>query len=175
LVRTWTATDDCGNTATVSQVINVTDGTAPVFANVPLDITIECDDIIPDDEPQVSDDCDPSVDLTFVDTEVTGSCPEERVVTRTWTATDDCGNTATTSRVITLQDSEAPVLIGVPDDIVADCGDVPPVPQDITATDNCDTDVDITFEEISNPGACAADQSIMRIWTATDNCGNSVF
>ncbi|MEZ4950494.1 MAG: hypothetical protein R2784_14075 [Saprospiraceae bacterium] len=174
LIRTWTATDDCGNTATASQTINVTDGTPPVFANVPFDVTIECSEALPIDEPSVSDDCDPDVDLTFVDTDVPGACPEERIITRTWTATDDCGNTATVSRVITLQDSEAPVLTGVPADITADCGNIPPVPSNITATDNCDTDVDITFEEIANPGACAANQSIMRVWTATDNCGNSV-
>jgi hypothetical protein len=42
LIRRWTATDDCGNAKTGTQVITVTDETAPVIAGVPADVTVEC-------------------------------------------------------------------------------------------------------------------------------------
>ena len=42
LTRTWTATDDCANAASASQVITVLDGTAPVIAGVPAAETVEC-------------------------------------------------------------------------------------------------------------------------------------
>ena len=45
--RTWTLTDDCGNTTTLVQTITVQDTTAPTFT-VPANITIECDQNIND-------------------------------------------------------------------------------------------------------------------------------
>ncbi|MEZ4950504.1 MAG: hypothetical protein R2784_14125 [Saprospiraceae bacterium] len=47
--RFWTATDDCGNTNSVSQVITIQDSEAPILSNVPADVTIECDQPLPTD------------------------------------------------------------------------------------------------------------------------------
>ncbi|MBK7343142.1 MAG: hypothetical protein IPJ06_08635 [Saprospiraceae bacterium] len=63
MIRTFTATDACGNTATAQQKITVQDKKAPVFVNVP-NMTIECDDAINLPEPNVSDNCDQHVTLT---------------------------------------------------------------------------------------------------------------
>ena len=43
LTRVWTATDNCGNVATATQVITVQDTTDPVLVGVPADATVECD------------------------------------------------------------------------------------------------------------------------------------
>jgi hypothetical protein len=145
LIRTWTATDDCGNEATVSQTLIVQDTEAPVLVNVPQDVTIECDEVVPSDLPDATDNCDPNVQIVVTTTDLPGACPQEQVITRVFTATDACGNSATASQVVTLQDTEAPVISGVPGNQTTDCGMVPPVPNDITATDNCDPDVEIIF------------------------------
>jgi len=91
-VRTWTATDDCGNTRTASQTISVDDSVAPVISSVPGPTTIECPAQPVFASPTATDACDASVSLTFEDTTIPGTCPAAHV--RTWTATDDCGNTA---------------------------------------------------------------------------------
>ena len=57
------------------------------------------------------------VEITSNEVRTDGSCPDSYVLTRTWTATDNCGNTATQSQVITVIDDESPALSGVPADI----------------------------------------------------------
>ena len=44
VVRTFTATDDAGNGASVTQIITVESTTAPEFTSVPEDYTSECSD-----------------------------------------------------------------------------------------------------------------------------------
>jgi len=111
VTRIWTATDDCGNDSTATQVITRTDSTAPIFANVPSDITIDCTDDLPTDEPTVSDNCG-NVDLVSdEDTQVNGCTT---IVTRTWTATDEYGNVATATQVIARTGSTAPIFANVP-------------------------------------------------------------
>ena len=68
IIRTWTATDECNNSSTATQIINVEDTTAPVIANVPGSITVECDNI-PTGDPTsvtVTDNCSASIDITVV-------------------------------------------------------------------------------------------------------------
>ncbi len=120
-----------------------------------------------------TDNCDNDVDVTFKETKTDGSCPGNYVLTRTWTATDDCGNSTSGSQVITVRDNSKPVLVGVPSDIAADCDDVPAAASGVSATDNCDNDVDVTFKETKTDGACPGNYVLTRTWTATDDCGNS--
>ena len=42
ITRTWTATDECDNSSTASQTINVQDVTPPVIAALPGASTIDC-------------------------------------------------------------------------------------------------------------------------------------
>jgi len=94
------ATDDCGNVAQTTQtVITIYDDTAPVLDSAPADIEISCTDAIPDAATlNATDNCG-AVMIDF-DQVVTGYCPG--TITRTWTATDACGNSSVETQVITI-------------------------------------------------------------------------
>jgi hypothetical protein len=172
VTRTWTATDACGNTATASQTITVEDNTPPVISGVGGPETIECpaDPVFSD--PTADDACDPDPSITYNDVVTPGACPQEYSVTRTWTATDACGNSATASQTITVEDNTPPVISGVGADDIIECP-AEPVFSDPTADDACDPDPSLTYNDVMTPGACPQEYSVTRTWTATDACGNS--
>jgi gliding motility-associated-like protein/uncharacterized repeat protein (TIGR01451 family) len=177
LTRTWTATDNCGNETIHVQVITVEDTTAPTWDQVmPAEITVECDGV--PEAPAVvtaSDNCDSNVLVEFTETRTDGSCPDTYTLTRTWTATDNCGNSITHVQVISVEDTTAPVWDQVmPADITVECDGVPAAPAVVTASDNCDADVLVEFTEVRTDGSCPDTYTLIRTWTATDNCGNSI-
>jgi hypothetical protein len=71
--------------------------------------------------------------VTLTET-TSGRCPQ--VITRVWSATDGCGNTASATQTITVVDTTPPDLIGVPADLEVECGSVPP-PSVVSAADDC--------------------------------------
>jgi hypothetical protein len=169
LIRTWTATDDCGNTDVATQTIIFIDDSAPVLVGVPANITVECNEVPPPAVVTATDDCDQNVAVTFTETQQAQPCGY--LLIRRWTATDDCGNAKTGTQVITVTDETAPVIAGVPADVTVECTAVPAVAQP-TATDNCDLTPTLTYNQTAGPqNACT--QVIYRTWTATDDCGNS--
>ncbi|MCO6484665.1 MAG: gliding motility-associated C-terminal domain-containing protein [Saprospiraceae bacterium] len=171
---TWMASDDCGNTNSFTIYMLLTDTVPPVFVQAPDDLTLECDQTVPSAGPVVLiDNCDDEIQLSLDEIIVPGACPQEYTITRTWTATDDCGNVSTHTQTITVQDSNAPVITGVPSDVtvnIANGESVPEIPMDVTAEDNCDSNVSFTFEEEIISGQC--EYVIIRTWTAEDDCGN---
>ena len=56
----------------------------------------------------------------------------------------------------------------MPTDVTVDCTSIPAV-ANVTASDNCDTDVALVFTEITGNGC---PYEITRRWVATDDCGN---
>ncbi|WP_208420037.1 HYR-like domain-containing protein [Paraflavitalea devenefica] len=169
ITRTWTATDVCGNTVTATQTLTVVDNTPPVLTGVPVDATIQCGNIPAAVTVTATDNCDPTVPVTMTETNaVTDGCG---TITRTWTATDACGNTVTATQTLTVVDNTPPVLTGVPADAAVQCGAIP-VAATVTATDNCDPTAAVTFNETTTVvDGCG---TITRTWTATDACGNTV-
>jgi len=121
ITRTYTITDACGNSTTVTQTINVNDTQAPVIT-CPSAQTF-CTDAggnytIP--APSATDNCSGSVTITY---EVTGATTRSGgtdasgafnpgVSTITWTATDACGNTSTCSTTVTINPLPNPVITG---------------------------------------------------------------
>jgi len=167
ITRTYTATDLCGNTAEDVQVITVQDTTAPVVANEPVDVTIECDEAIPAYIPDWTDNCG-EVTETAASSTMIDDCTE--IQTMTWTATDECGNSTTVSRTVTIVDTTAPTIVAGPDATV-ECDESLPIPS-YNANDNCgDPSVEITTE--MTPGDCPQEYTLVRTYTATDECGNT--
>jgi len=170
IIRTWIATDYCGNVATATQVITVVDDTAPVFVVVPDDMTVDCNDIpeINLDDVIAEDNCDTELDYDYTE-QVAGDCP--MLIVRTFTATDDCGNTATATQTITVIDEIAPQFDGIPDDLVVECDVYVPQFDTPTATDNCDDDVMVVEEVIVHQDTLCSNNKVYEyIWTATDDC-----
>ena len=172
LTRKWTAKDDTGNSSNQSQVITVQDTTAPVLSGVPADVTVECDSVPAPASPTASDNCDTAPEIAFSETRTDGDCPSNYTLTRTWTATDACSNASSETQVVTVQDTTAPVLSGVPADVTVDCDSVPD-PASPTASDNCDTAPEIAFSETRTDGDCPSNYTLTRTWTATDACSNA--
>lgn len=169
ILVTWTATDACGNETYFDATLTVVDNTAPVFAGVPGDITLDrCDDIPAPANVTVSDGCDTDPELSFEEVIMGDDC--HYTINRTWTATDECGNTGMYVQVITVADENPPVFSNVPADVTMECPDVPAV-QDPTVSD-C-SDVSVEFEEVQIGGACPLPSQIIRTWIATDECGNA--
>ncbi len=151
IIRTWTASDDCGNAVADSQTITILDTLPPVLFGIPADMTVDCDNI---PAPPVNgpggvtavDNCDTSPNLLRVQSDNQDPDPTQCghvnfEITRTWIATDDCGNVQTQSQTLSVRDTEAPLLF-------------------CPAAD--------TF--IVSTGTCLADGPLVRTKFISDNC-----
>lgn len=169
--RTWTTTDVCGNTSVFVQTIYLTDNDAPVFVSIPPSYSMSCGFDPLYESPVVVEHCSVGLDLNLVESQSSAGCTTE--IIRTWTATDGCGNTSSAQQVITIADTQAPVLQGVPSGYQVSCSNYtyPEVPGNVMASDNCGT-VEINFTEAQIPGSCPSAFQIVRTWSATDQCGN---
>lgn len=173
ILRTWTFTDVCNNSSQISQTIVIEGSTSLAFnENLPSDITLECAEIPSAPTLTVTSACGDSVPVFFTELITSGSCPIWKVITRTWKASDDCGNHVQHIQIINLTDSVGPVLNGKLDtNLTVDCNAIPPVP-DLQFTDACGTVSDIIFtENITN--LTGETYEIIRTWTIKDSCQNT--
>ncbi|NQT78610.1 MAG: T9SS type A sorting domain-containing protein, partial [Bacteroidetes bacterium] len=124
LIRTWTATDTCGNNSTATQVITVFDSIPPVLYGVPADTGVCCPDSIPPPANVTAiDSCDGAVAVTLTEVVSDSTGPNYFTLTRFWTAIDTCNNMVTDSMVIEVNDTLYPagsgmVYISDQDDII---------------------------------------------------------
>src|SRR5215510_5788008 len=179
-IRTFTAVDACGNSATTSRTVTWTSDLVPpsITANGSA-TTLGCN-------PQASDinnalgsatatDACGNTTVTQSDGAVTTSgCSLTQ--TRTFTAVDGCGNSATASRTVTwTSDNTPPVITTGGTTLSLACN---PVASDInnalgtaTATDACGTPTVTTSDGTVSTNGCTLTQT--RTFTAVDACGNS--
>jgi hypothetical protein len=148
------------------------DDTPPVLTGCPSDTSVECDAVPPPATVTATDNCDGSLTVEYTQVRTDGPCEYTYTLTRTWTATDACGNSSSCMQTIQVEDTTAPVLTGCPVDDVISCDEPVPAPADVTATDNCDDTVPIVFTEVREDGDCPQEYTLTRTWTATDDCGN---
>jgi gliding motility-associated-like protein len=119
-----------------------------------------------------TDNCDPAGSVAGIDGAlVGGACGG--TITRTWSFTDLCGNTSTTTQIITVDDNTLPTASN-PATITVPGGPAPAV--DVTVVtdeaDNCSVPV-VAFVSESTDGA-ACPETITRIYSVTDACGNTI-
>lgn len=183
ITRTYRATDGCGNVTECTQIITVNDTIAPIIS-APPSVTVQCDSGVPAHATDLaslvtqggtaSDNCGvPTV--SFVGDVSSGSCP--RTITRTYRATDGCGNSTDATQTMTVRDNTAP-LISCPPSVTVQCdAEVPGPATDLagllaqlgSASDNCGTPT-VTFVGDVASGSCP--KVIARTYRATDACGN---
>jgi len=179
---TYSATDAAGNVATASFTVTVGDAEAPVLAGVPADIAVPTDPglvtaVVTWTPPTASDNVDGPVTPVQTAGLAPGSAFPVGVSTITYTAIDAAGNAATASFTVTVGDTEAPVLTGVPADIA-----VPTDPGLSTAvvtwtppsaSDNVDGPVTPVQTAGPAPGAAFPLGATTITYSATDAAGNA--
>jgi gliding motility-associated-like protein len=177
ITRTYSVTDDCGNSISVTQTITINDITNPTASN-PATVNVECIfDVPTSDITVVTDEADNSgiTTVAFVgDVSDGNSCPE--TITRTYSVTDDCGNQITVNQTIIVNDVTAPTGTA-PANVTVECiNDVPPVPLSVSfvitdAMDNCTAVPTLDWVgDVSDGNTCP--ETITRTFSITDDCGN---
>lgn len=170
ITRIWTATDECGNVATMTQIFTMEANPGPVFNLFAANVHIACGEIEELETPTCTTDCG-DYELTHEDEMMSDDCSESMTLMRTWTATDDCGMSSTATQMIIMEaDTEAPVLSAFPSEQFILCNEIPAF-NEVTATDNC-SEVTLSFEDVISEDGC--DDYYTRTWTASDACGNTV-
>lgn len=192
VVRTYEATDACGNTSTCSREFDVVDETHPLVM-CPADQLLTCDQQIPvpDTSIVLAEDACGTIEITHMEDALeNASCPE--VVRRTYAVSDACGHTVQCVQHLLRNDLQEPALT-CPPDVTLD-----PFENNMQATvqfsgaarrasnsvspefagypsevrDACSTPVLSFDDETVSTMDCPVARITRRTWTATDGCGN---
>ena len=161
------------STASITQTLRVVDGINPTVT-APADATYECLANVPAADPSqaaAADNCGaPSVSVSETTNGGAGSPASPLVITRTFTATDGGGRTASDAQVITVVDTTKPVItLAGASPLTVECHTAFTDPG-ATAADNCDTTVSVTASgavDVNTPGAYTV------TYNATDAAGNA--
>lgn len=160
--------------------INLSDSSAPNLMNVPTDLTLECEETIPELPLVLAIDNCPAISITVdeVSTQTETGCGRfSYTITRTWLAADFCGNDVSENQIITVQDTTPPSFT-VPSAAFLPCSENK---DDLTITgdatdelDNCSTNLQAVYtDNESNLNLAECRGFITRTWTLTDLCGNT--
>jgi uncharacterized repeat protein (TIGR01451 family) len=186
LTRTYRVEDECGNFSLCTQTINVYDDIAPTFTP-PAAITISCE------TPPIPDNTGvPTIDVgncggtnqtySYSDQWTSGpGCNGTGVILRTWTVTDQCGNQATHTQTITINDNTLPQISCVGNQNrntntgLCYYETVSTEFDPTLATDNCGVQSVLNnFNSGSTlSGAHFPVGTTTVVWTITDNCNNT--
>ncbi|MCB9326710.1 MAG: PKD domain-containing protein [Lewinellaceae bacterium] len=181
--------DICGTTTSESYTITIVDTQAPVWDNPAGSITLnlECgDDVdaaLAANLPTATDACGVA---DIVPTTATSGiiCGNASSATYNYAAVDNCGNTNPVffQIFVNLNDTQDPVISGIPNDITINCGDPYPnvaqLLENLTATDVCEGDLTGQITLLGPPAVtgCSPVPGIIEdVYTISvmDGCGNS--
>ena len=165
------------------------DTVAPVLDAVPAGGVVACSRV-PAGLAQIraSDTCGEPVNITFADVALPGGCDTNYTLVRTWTATDTCLNTDTAQATYTVIDTEPPVVVSPPRELVVECSRAAEQMEAIApwlgslggaeVQDACRSQVTFTHDfEAVRAGLlteCAGTGAVTVTFAVTDDCGNRV-
>jgi hypothetical protein len=191
VVRTFVATDGCGNTATATQTFTIEDTVAPMVLSSNDSVELTTTDLAQEGlaalvdsyQPYAVDNCDPgnvnavfpgpgALDYTYTVDSVQGTCPGAFVYVITYSFSDQAGNAVSAVTEFVFADTEAPSF-EVPslENVVVECDAVPAVLA-LAASDTFGP-ATVNVSETVIPTGCASEYTLQRTYTATDGCGNS--
>lgn len=125
----------------LTDTIDLKGDAGPIISDVGNDTTIICPETPVFSEPSVFDPCDPTVTLAVRTDSIPGDCPDSYTLIRTWTATNECGQTTIeTQTIIHLPNPNPVILSGLLTDALGD-----------TITADCGEQVILPFPEIETP------------------------
>jgi hypothetical protein len=182
IMRKWTAQTNTGTVTLCTQSITQVDSGSPTIICPPSNVNpIECTgDINPANlgVPSLSDDCT-RVNYTFSDAINDVGC--NRTITRTFTVTDECGNTNSCVQEINITDTKPPIILGCGRKFIAqgsksmsgECNAILTIPSP-SVSDLCSNITKLLSNDYNNTdnagGTYPVGQTII-IWTAKDGCG----
>ncbi|MBI5857527.1 MAG: HYR domain-containing protein [Sphingobacteriales bacterium] len=174
ITRTYRATDASNNFAECQQIITVSDQTAPALT-CPANVTVTCASAVPAPNiasvTGVSDNCGGAVTVTWQGDVISNqTCANRYTITRTYRATDACGNFAQCTQIITVNDQTGPTIT-CPSNItvntpIGSCTAV--VNFTVNATDNCGA---VSVVSVPASGSSFPMGTTTVNATATDACG----
>jgi hypothetical protein len=178
LVVICTAIDDCQKTSTCQFDVRIIRDVTPPVINCPSNIVIwTCTNgVIVNYGVTATDDCDTNVDI--VCNPPSGSLLLPGNYNVTCRATDDCGNfSGCQFQVRVIQDTQPPVITCPSNIVVWGCSNLVPVVYTVSATDDCDTNVDISCTlpggVVVPSGTPLPPGNYVITCTAKDDCGHT--
>ncbi len=175
----WRAEDECGNVAIAARLIDQFEDVLPQMVGDEV-VLMECDQWPGGFEPPFADlvaagiidavdNC--SIDTVLIEYGVmSGGCHYDHIMT--YTPIDGCGNVgASFYQIVAIDDTTPPTLVDVPVDTLVSCTTDPAAVDALpSAIDNCDLDVNLTFEVnyIDDGDGCDETYIIERIFIAED-------
>ncbi|MBT8270722.1 MAG: gliding motility-associated C-terminal domain-containing protein, partial [Bacteroidia bacterium] len=174
ITRKYRVTDECGNSIDLIQLIYLYNDQEAPTASDPEPLEVECIDDVPVADIAIIDDATDNCTniIIALDSEITDVIDCTTFITRTYSVTDECGNSIELEHLITVADVTAPVASNSIDEEIDEyCGQVPEIPT-LDFTDSCDSSLDIQFDESIIP-TTGDSYDVIRTWTATDDCFNS--
>ena len=185
ITRTYSVTDDCNNTINVTQTIIINDTQNPTASNL-AGINVQCiGDVVAANVLDVTDEADncgvPTV-AWVSDVSDGNTCPE--IITRMYSVTDACGNSIDVTQIITINDTQAPQIVGaisVTNLVGLSSSLAPPAATSVSGienllgnssiSDNCISDANLIVSSVDiETNSCPIE--ITRTYTVTDACGN---
>ena len=111
--------------------------------------------------------------LQMVEIQGTGNCDTTFILELFMVDSMGCENTC--SITVTMLDTLAPEFSYVPDSLFLQCASGVPAasPDSVNVIDNCIGDISVMVSDsIMNDTLCLNQFTMIRMWTATDSCGN---
>ena len=133
--------------------------------------------------PQVSDNCDTEVRLTYADQVIPYSCDSltAGLLERTWLAIDGSGNETTCTQQIVFERPNLTAMV-FPADVIRHC-DNPSIDPDSTGRPSLDgvvietgglCNLSMTYEDVTTPLCGQTEFQVVRTWTVTEHCSGEV-